>query len=255
MERKLKMTNLKLPRIYTKEIWEQGGSREYSKKFIGKHYVSWSQIEAFNSKSGFNTGLKGDLEYIKKYFLGEEFPDMGWGTFGNRVEDYICERKGKEFFEEKELELLNKIEPLGVFQREVVYLIPGTDVIVLGYIDDMSKVIENEVARLRDYKTKSKSSKGDLHEDGKHQIEIYTMGLAQEGIRVKSAEYLIIERLGGFECFQGGGVDSLSVGNNIWLEPYAKEKLEEKRLKQTDKLILKTVKEISSLYKTYLKYF
>ena len=249
------MKNYILPRTYTKEIWERGGKNEYSKQFIGKPYISWSQVESFNSKSGFNTGLKGDLEYIKSYFLKEQFPDMGWGEFGQITEDYICYRKEKEHFSEEEKEVLNKIKPLGVFQREVVYLIPDTNVIVLGYIDDMTEPNGKVVKIIRDYKTKSKSSKEDLHLPEKHQLEIYAMALIQEGYSVEQAEYVIIERLGGYQCMQGGGIESLSIGKQVWNEPYDSKRLKEERFKETNKLLLKTVKEVSSLYKTYLKYF
>src|SRR5699024_5468727 len=162
-------------------------------------------------KKGFNTGLEGDLEWCKKYLFGSKFPDMGWGEFGSRVEDYICEKEHLDKFSKEEKEVLDKIKPLGIFQREITVYIEDLDIIVLGYIDDMS-VEKDVVTMLRDYKTKSKSSKKDLHLPKKHQIELYTLGLKQEGFTVKKAEYVVIERLGGYECMKGGGVDSLSVG-------------------------------------------
>ena len=51
---------------------------------------------------------------------------------------------------------------------------------------------------------------------------------------------------------QGGGREALTVGKKIWYEPYS---WDEKRLKETEKLVKNTIKEISSLYKTYLKIF
>lgn len=249
-----KQTQIILPRVYTKELWEIGGKREYSKQFIGKPYVSWSQIESFNDRKGFNTGFKGSLEWILKYLLGYDFPDLGWGEFGNKVEDYICNREHQEMFSDSEKVVLDSIKPLGIFQREITLHIKELDFIVLGYIDDM-ELDGKKVKTLRDYKTKSKSSKADLHDDKKHQIEIYTWGLEQEGYEVESAEYVVIERLGGRECMMGGGVDSLSVGNEIWYEPYAQEKLGKKRREQTEKLVIKTAKKMSELYKTFNKYF
>lgn len=242
-----------LPRVYTEELWEKGGKREYSKQFIGKPYISWSQVESYNDTKGFNTSFRGDLEWILKYLIGAEFPDMGWGEFGNMVEDYICNREHKDKFSESERAVLESIKPLGIFQREITLYIEELDIIVLGYIDDMA--LTNDVAVIRDYKTKSESSKKDLHEDKKHQLEIYAWGLEQEGYTVDSAEYTVIERLGGRECMMGGGVESLSVGNMIWQEPYAQNRFGKKRRTVTKKLIIETAKGMSEAYQAYNKYF
>ncbi len=194
---------------------------------------------------------------------------MGWGDFGSETEAYITlrnqadlsniEEKVQEEFEKakinftaKEKEVLDKIEPLGVFQTEICYYVEELDILVLGYIDDHSPVIEGKIKKLRDYKTKSESSKKDLHDDKKHQIELYILGLRQQGYEVESAEYCIIERFGGKECMNGGGRESLSIGDRIWYESY---KWDEERLKVTHQMIIDTATKISSLYKTFLKYF
>ena len=149
-------------------------------------------------------------------------------------------------------EILNQIEPLGVFQTEICYYVEELDILVLGYIDDHSPVVEGTIEMLRDYKTKSESSKKDLHDDKKHQIELYILGLRQQGYEVKNAEYCIIERFGGKECMNGGGRESLSIGNRIWYESY---KWDEDRLKVTHQMIIDTATKISSLFETYNKYF
>jgi len=258
-----------LPGVYTEEIWKRGGSNPQHKKFIGKYYVSWSQVESFNDKNGFNTGLLGEYEYILNKFCGVKFPEVGWGDFGSETEAYITlrsqadlsniEEKVQEEFEKakisftaKEKEVLEKIEPLGVFQTEICYYIKEIDILVLGYVDDHSPVVEGTIEMLRDYKTKSESSKKDLHDNKKHQIELYVLGLRQQGYEVKNAEYCIIERFGGKECMNGGGRESLSIGDRIWYEKY---KWDEERLKVTHQMIIDTAIKISSLYKTYLKYF
>lgn len=263
------MDKIILPGVYTEEIWKRGGSNLQHKKFIGKYYVSWSQVESFNDKSGFNTGLLGEFEYILNKFCNVKFPDMGWGDFGSETEAYITlrnltdlsniEEKVREElkkalinFTNKEKEVLNKIEPLGVYQTEICYYIEELDIIVLGYIDDHSPVVNSKIRTLRDYKTKSESSKKDLHDNKKHQIELYILGLRQQGYEVENAEYCIIERLGGYECMKGGGRESLSIGNRIWYESY---NWDEERLKVTHQMIIDTATKISSLYTTYQKYF
>lgn len=258
---------INLPQTYTKEVWERT-KNPHNKKFIGKSYVSWSQIESFNDKSGFNTGLKGEFEYLRKYFTGEKYPDMGWGRFGSEAEAYItvrdtdpskldafdkeCVESAEKLFSDKEKDVLKKIKPLGVFQDEICYYVEELDVIVLGYIDDRSRPRNGKVKMLRDYKTKSKSSKKDLHLPKKHQIEIYVLGLKQRGLEVENTEYCIVERLGGAECMRGGGREVLKVGETIWYEPY---EIKEGRLEETHEMIVTTVKRISSLYTTYNKYF
>lgn len=255
-----------LPRIYTKETWERGGKRKEHKKYIGKHYISWSQIESFNGKSGFNTGLLGQYEYIRNYFSKERYTDMGWGYFGSSVEAYITLRDEKKVsdedaeliewargqFNDEEKETLHSIEPLGMFQFEICLYIKELDVIVLGYIDDMSIPTKEKVIKiLRDYKTKSESSKSDLHDSHKYQLDLYYTALEQIGYTVESAEYCIIERLGGKECFGGGGKDVLHVGEQVWYEPY-KEITKARQNEMMDTIIV-AVSTISSYYKTYLK--
>ena len=243
---------IELPKKYTEFLWKKGGEVEEHKKFIGKNCVSWSQIESFNDKKGFNTGFEGKLEYILKYFLGATFPDMGWADFGTQVENYITERTDADKFTEEERATLDKIKPLGVFQQEILIYIEELDTVVLGYLDDSTPPQEKTVELLRDYKTKSASSKKDLHEDKKHQLEIYILGLREKGFEVKNAEYCIIERLGGYECMQGGGRDVLKVGKEIWYEPYS---WDEKRLEETKKLLVNTITEISDYWKLYKKVF
>lgn len=263
-------SKINLPSIYTKEMWERC-KNPHNKKFIGFPYVSWSQVESFNDKSGFNTGLLGEFEYILGRFSKIEFPDMGWGQFGSETEAYITLRKlpKKDLkkienkvqqeladairnFSNSEKEVLDSIKPLGVYQDEICYFVEELGVIVLGYIDDRSPEVNGVVELLRDYKTKSESSKADLHDDKKHQIELYILGLSQRGLEVKNAEYCIIERLGGRECMTGGGRESLSIGKRVWYEPYS---WDEERLKVTHQMIIETVIKISSIFSTYEKYF
>ena len=261
---------LNLAGVYSEDVWKRGGSKEEHQKYIGKPYLSWSQIESFNDKAGFNTGLLGEFEWMLNKLTEIDFGDMGWGQFGSEVEAYITlrnekdlswveEKVQKEFqdalknFSDKEKAVLDAIEPLGVFQDEICYYVEELDIIVLGYIDD--RTIQEEdgnIRLLRDYKSKSESSKKDLHLDKKYQIELYILGLRQRGLNVLGAEYCIIERFGGRECMNGGGRESLSVGDRIWYESYS---WTEERLKQTHQMIIDTATRISSLKTTYDKFF
>lgn len=242
-----------LPGVYTKEIWERGGKIKEHKKFIGKHYISWSSIESFNDKNGFNTSLLGEYEYMLNKFFKIEFPDLGWGDFGHQVENYITLRTDGENFTDVEKSVLETIEPLGNYQREVCLYIEELDIIVLGYIDDHSTPTkEKHIEILRDYKTKSESSKKDLHLPKKFQLELYAMYLISLGYTVGKGQYVVIERLGGKECMNGGGRAVLSIGERVWYEDYLR--LNEDRFKEAQELVKNTVTRISSYYRTYLKF-
>ena len=261
------MSKINLPQIYTEEVWKRSGNQNHF-KYIGLPYVSWSQIESFNDKVGFNTGLEGKFEYIIKYFSKYKFDDMGWGNFGSQAESWITLRNAdrslldvktlqdleaaEKNFKDVEKKVLETIEPLGVFQEEICYYVEELGVIVLGYIDDRTPEKGDKIDLLRDYKTKSLASKKDLHLPKKHQIELYILGFRQQGLFVQNAEYCIIERLGGGECMRGGGRESLYVGTNVWYEPYI---WNEERLKVTNKMVVNTVKQISDLYAVYNNYF
>lgn len=234
---------MNLPRVYSEKVWERGGKIESHKKYIGKPMISWSQVETWRSAKGFNTGQLGRLEYMMKYFLKERFPDQGFGTFGLQAEDYICEKKGAEHFSDKEREVLDSIEPLGEFQREVI--IPFKGFVLLGYIDDMTPAVDGTIELVRDYKTKSESSKKDLHSVDKLQLELYIEGLKKEGLKVKKAEYCVIERLGGRDCMMGKGRKVLSVGDRVWYEPYSFSNATIKRAKD---LVREAAAEIAEYY-------
>ena len=247
------MSLIKLPKSYKGD----------KKEFQGKPMVSWSQIETFIGTRGFNTGLPGMHEYMRKYFLGETYPDKGWGQFGNEAEAWITirdvdpktikdEKLRKELegahknFTAEEKAVLEKITPLGNFQHEAV--IDFGDFVLLGYLDDATE----DFLTIRDYKTKSEGTMKKLVTPKTYQLEVYGLYVQKMlGITPEKYEYCVIERLGGGPCMKGGGRDVLSVGERIW---YLEKEVTPERLKETEKLIIDTVKQISAYYKTFLKY-
>lgn len=235
--------SLVLPKVFDKELCDKLGNPEWE-KHIGKPMVSWSQIEVFNDKKGFNTGLLGRHEYMRKYFLGEKYDDMGWGTFGTEAQEYIQEGKHSDKFTAAEKKVLDTITPLDIFEQPVI--LDFKTFIVLGFIDGLSE----DWKKMRDIKTKSENSKKDLFTGKKHQLELYSLFVEQEKGFLPECEYVIVERLGGRECMMGGGRNVLSVGERVWYEPY---KITKKRLAETKKLVKSTVKEISNCYKVFLK--
>lgn len=209
----------------------------------GNSYISYSQIKLWNEAKGFNTGLPGKQEFIRSYFLGEQYPDKGgFGTFGDDVEQYVTERKGDEKFTDAERATLDQIQPLGVFQKEIN--IPFDGFYVKGYIDDATA----DLTKIRDYKTASEKSKTKYYEDDYWQLDVYALAIKKETKKLpKELEVCIIERLGnGFK----GGRNIMTVGQNIW---YVQRKTNLTRLKQLEDFIIKSTNEISEYYKVFLK--
>lgn len=209
----------------------------------GDFYISYSQYSSWKSKKSFNLGIDGREEYILSYFFKERFPDAGWALFGQQVEDYVCEKKGSEFFSERERKVMDQIDPLGVFQEEIKwYILPN--VYILGYIDDRLE----DYSKIRDYKTASQSSKARYYKDDYTQLDIYGGYVQSKTGLIPQAEVCIIERQGN--CFgMRERRDLLSVGNEVWYHPIT---ITPQRIEKVKADILTTIFEVSSHYKHFL---
>lgn len=209
----------------------------------GNPYISYSQVKLWNDLKSFNMKVEGRLEYILGYFFGHDWPDKGWGEFGHDVEDYICERKGAHKFDEHEIEVLESIEPLGVFQKEIKIQFDGF--YLLGYIDDANE----SFTHLRDYKTCSENSSKQYYEDGYHQLDIYAMWVLQEfGKLPEKLEVCMVEREGN--CFFSGGRSVLRVKDRVW---YHERETTDERQQMLREYIQSTAEEISKHFQVYQK--
>ena len=215
---------------------------ELPKSFNGKPQVSYSQIDLWNSIKGFNTGLPGYYEYVRKYFLNEKYTDYGWGQFGNEVQEYIQERKCPECFNDQEKEVLDKIEVFG--EPEVEMIIDFDSFVLLGFKDEESK----DKKLIRDYKTASMSSKQKYFKEDYFQLDVYALHTYKELGFIPKIELCIIER--GGNAFKGGR-KSLTVGTEVW---YHTVQTSKDRLKLVENYILETVEEISDYYKIFKKF-
>lgn len=211
----------------------------------GKPRISYSQYLLWKEKKSFNLNVEGWKEYIVNYFLGYEFPDKGWGEFGHNVEDYICNKNNpNNCFNSLERKTLDKIKPLGVFQRE--FEIDFGEFVLFGIIDDSLE----DLSWLRDYKTGSENSKEKYYKDDYCQLDFYAMYAIQQTGIIPKLELVIIERKGN--VMFSGGREKLSVGSKIWNLDIETNKERLENLKQD---LFKTVQEISEYYKIYLKIF
>lgn len=208
----------------------------------GKYYVSYSQIKMWNETKGFSTGKLGRIEYIQQYFFGDKYEDKGgFGQFGIEVENYITTKKDEDKFTQAEKDTLDKISPLGIFQKE--FKLNFKDFYVWGFIDDMTEKGE----KIRDYKTASEKSSQKYYEDDYNQLDVYSLAIKQDyGKLPKELEVCVIERLGnGFR----GGRNAMSVGERVW---YIPRKTTKERLKTLENSILSTTKQISEYYEVFL---
>lgn len=215
-------------------------------RFDGQnYYISYSQFSSWKEANSFNLGVSGKQEYMLSYFLGHDFPDQGWGLFGQEVEDYICHKKHADKFTDKEKFTLDKIKPLGLFQKEVkIWILPN--VYLKGFIDDGLE----DLSWIRDYKTGSNNSRQRYYKDDYVQLDLYSLYVLQEtGKLPEKLEVCIIERKGN--CF--GMVnrrDLLSVGTEIWYH-YRETSIE--RLERIKAELTAVIYEISNAYKLFLK--
>jgi hypothetical protein len=208
----------------------------------GVPFLSYSQIDLWNCKKGFDTGLPGKQEYIRKYFLGEKFPSGSFAQFGSDVEDYICQRKGAEKFTDAELEVLQQIKPLGVFQKEFKLKFNGF--YLKGFIDDAKE----DFSIIADYKTASEASVKKYYKPEYEQLDVYALAIKQLTGKLPKEMYVCaISRLGnGFK----GGRSVLKVGEQVW---YIPREITEERLTTLEKKIITTANEISEYYTVFQK--
>lgn len=209
----------------------------------GVPYISYSQISSWNDKKSFNLGIEGKLEYMLHYFMGIDFPDMGWGEFGQDVEDAILTQDFSKFSEE-ETNTLKKVEVLPVSQYKVYvnfYDEEGSSLLfyVYGLIDNASE----DLSYIKDFKTASANSKAKYYtKDGYKQLDLYAMGILEKtGVLPTKILVDIIERSGN--AFKGGRA-VLKVGNETW--QVDREIPTEDEMVELRKYVLRTATEVAS---------
>lgn len=211
----------------------------------GEYFISFSQVSLWREAKGFDTGFPGYQEYIRKYFLGETFENnTGYAEFGTEVENYICSREDSDKFTDDEKAVLEKITPLGVFQKEIKLYFKEYGFYVKGFIDDCTE----DLTRVRDYKTASSKSKEKYYQQDYRQLDLYALAIKEEtGVLPSQVEVVCIERLGnGFK----GGRNALTVGKEIW---YIDKVVNEQRIKEVKDYIITSAIEISEYWKVFCK--
>lgn len=207
-----------------------------------KPYISFSQYKLWREMKSFNLGVQGEIEYFIKYFFNVEFKDKGWGEFGHDVEGYIEKREGSHKFTDSEKYILDKIIPLGIFQKH--FWLDLGDFWLYGIIDDISE----DLKLIRDYKTASLNSSQQYYGKDYWQLDVYAMWVLQEIGEIPQLEVCVIERKGN--CTLQGGRSVLSVGNEVW---YIQRETTVERMDFLKNDIIRVAEEISEYYTLFKK--
>lgn len=201
-----------------------------SKDKFGNSYVSYSQIQLF---------LKDEKEYKDRYIDRKPFKSNAYIEFGSKVGKAL-EDNDMSLFTKSEVEVLNKVTRLDLFERKTV--LNYGDFYVLGFIDTISKDFKNII----DYKTGGKDKEYEYTKDSYTQLCIYALSIRQEtGITPQTASVEFIRRKGNAykrEVLKIANEDPIIIDVDISYD----------RLKTVYADTLKVVKDIENFYKNTL---
>ena len=207
----------------------------------GVPYISYSQANLWSDVKGYNTGMDGKIEYMLSYFYKVNFPDVGFGGFGGKVGTSL-EEGDFSAFSTSEIDTLRKVERLDIFEKEI--RIPFDGFYLVGYIDTCTE----DLKYIKDYKTASHSSKEKYYTDDYKQLMIYAKGVhCEKGYYPERMNVEIIERKGN--AFNGG-IDALSLGENIWI---VEKEISAEKIEEVAKYVEKTALEISEYWSVWKK--
>ena len=230
------MSNILLPKVY--EIYPT--TPEKFHKYAGMPKISYSQYTSWKDPL-YHEG------YIKQYFMGEKDPGNIYAHFGSACGGYLEDLTiDKEWLSAKDVEVLKKIErPDGaIYEGEIV--IDRGDYVIQGFIDQ-EFMNANGKLTIKDLKTGNVKTKIDFYGgDEYQQTTMYAHARKQEGWDLEYVGVMLLGRKG----FGDERQHNLHLsGDLVTIEtPYSEERAEN-FLKGMDKV----VKEISNLYKTYVK--
>lgn len=208
----------------------------------GVPYLSYSQYSKFK---------RSPKEYFRQYFFGEPFDGNAYTDFGSLIGEAL-ETGDFSGFTEEEQKVLNKITRLDQFEREITWDLNGF--VVTGYIDtnDCKIVADPEggdrevVTTIIDYKTGALKKEAEYAADDYDQVTIYAGSILQQtGTVPKKGWVELIERTGN--AFRG---EELKLGKKVIKIP---QNVTKKKIKETERKLRTTAKEISDRYKVFQK--
>lgn len=231
-------SKIKLPSKITKDSWFYKDNEELCKPHLGKYYISYSSVESW-------IGYRED--FIKQKFAGIKTPDglyaqlgnyMGeaveTGTFGDNPSGFT----GQENIDLKEL------RPEGAEYEKMIIIDMG-EYVILGFIDVFHEY-EKMVAHIRDLKTGGKNKEKKYSSEEYVQVVLYAYAIEQLGYKIGKTDVYFVRRTGSHVN------PPLNISEEQFEIPleYSKE-----RVKFALDRVDKVVKEVSDVYKTYVKVF
>lgn len=234
-----------LPRVF--EIKEDNPNYEKYKHHIGKAKLSYSQINAWIDPTY-------KYDYIKSYFANVRSESGIFAEFGSAVGEFIeykakNEERISEMLSESDVDIiLNEVDfPKNCVYEDMVVIELADNLVMEGYIDRCLYLPNKEVV-IRDYKTGNIKTKASYYGSNEYlQTQLYMYQKIKEGYKCGGCEVLMLGRAGN-----GVGNNNLRLtGESLLIQNGYDEKLIKEYLKNAKKV----AKEISELYKTYIKYF
>lgn len=237
------MGEIVLPRIY-KELEDRRYTGKY-KHLEGKPKLSYSQINSWNDEN-----YKRD--YIKSYFAGIKLPSGIFAEFGTLVGEYIEDigtpdnKVRLSPSTDDVTAIMSNVDfPENSVYEDLIVVEVNDNLVIEGFADRC--VYDGDGVIVEDFKTGNISKKADYYASDEYmQTQLYAYQKEKEGYKVKGCRVKMLGR-------KGNGITvplRLDGTMKVIDTPYDKKKVE-KFLKKAEK----TSKEISELYKTYLKFF
>lgn len=199
-------------------------------KKTGKQMVSYSQLSCY--KESFRN-------YVRRYFFSEKFNGNDYTDFGHKVGTAL-ENDDYSGFTKTEQTTLKKVIRYDDFERRIEWHFE--EFFVLGFIDTSTTI----PTHIGDYKTGDPDKVTVKYESEEYQqLEIYSGAIQQEtGFLPKEAQVFIIERIGNQYK------EKLKVGKRIVI---VTRDINQEKIDEVKKDVLKVVQEISDYYKVFLK--
>jgi hypothetical protein len=229
---------LVLPKVYV--------AREAKyEKYNGLPKLSYSQVGSFSDPLYKN-------DYIRQYMMG--FPSEGsiWTEFGSATGEWL-ETNGEkcsDLLNEESIAALKEIPrpAKAAYEYPIAVTVetPEGQLILEGYIDELEYVSDNKVI-VRDFKTGHIDKKEAQYASPEYQqTTLYSYHMdVNEGMEVVGSEVMLLSRKGNN---RPGHPVRLENKRKTIPTPYSRERAEE-----YFKKVRKTAKEISDLYKVWLK--
>jgi hypothetical protein len=227
-----------LPSVISEDNWFYKDNEELCKPHLGKPYISYSSITAWEEYRE---------DFIKQKFVGIKldggvYAELG-SYLGEAVENgFFAEENPHEFTGQENFQLIERPENA---QYERMILIDMGDYVVIGFIDILHEY-EPKVVHVRDLKSGGKGKEKYYMSKEYIQVILYALALEREGYKIGKTDVWFVRRTGSHVR------PPLHISDEQFNIPLTyDEERKQYALDKTDRV----VREISDCYRTYNKIF